>query len=195
MKAIKLLGISVFSMAFISFSPANKKLIVIDAGHGGNDIGASKNGIFEKEIVLNIGKKIQDFNSVQDKFEVVLTRDNDNYSQLSERTDLINKLNPEMVISLHMNNSPHQESERHGLEIYTQNTEASQKLARQISQKFNPCEVLGEKNLHILRESKAPAVLVELGFINNTKDREYLASEKGQKETAQKFYDIFNEYH
>lgn len=195
MKAIKLFAVSVFSAAFLSFSPVNKKLIVIDAGHGGNDIGASRNGIYEKEIVLNIGKKIQEFNSVQDKFEVILTRDTDNYSQLSERTALINKLNPEMVISLHMNNSPHQESERYGLEIYTQNTEASQKLAQQISQKFNPCEVLGEKNLHILRESKAPAVLVELGFINNTKDREYLVSEKGQQETAQKFYDIFNEYH
>ncbi|MFN4362580.1 N-acetylmuramoyl-L-alanine amidase [Chryseobacterium hispalense] len=194
MKGFKLLAISVFSTAFLSFTPVNKKLIIIDAGHGGNDIGASRNGVYEKEIVLNIGKKIQEFNSVQDKYEVILTRDNDNYSELADRTTLINKLNPEMVISLHMNNSPHQESERHGLEIYTQNTQASQKLAQQISQKFNPCEVLGEKNLHILRESKAPTVLVELGFINNTKDREYLASEQGQKETAQKFFDIFNEY-
>ncbi|MDR6158576.1 MULTISPECIES: N-acetylmuramoyl-L-alanine amidase family protein [Chryseobacterium] len=194
MKGFKLLAISVFSAAFLSFTPVNKKLIIIDAGHGGNDIGASRNGVYEKEIVLNIGKKIQEFNSVQDKYEVILTRDNDNYSELADRTTLINKLNPEMVISLHMNNSPHQESERHGLEIYTQNTQASQKLAQQISQKFNPCEVLGEKNLHILRESKAPTVLVELGFINNTKDREYLASEQGQKETAQKFFDIFNEY-
>jgi N-acetylmuramoyl-L-alanine amidase len=194
MKGFKLLAISVFSAAFLSFTPVNKKLIIIDAGHGGNDIGASRNGVYEKEIVLNIGKKIQEFNSVQDKYEVILTRDNDNYSELADRTTLINKLNPEMVISLHMNNSPHQESERHGLEIYTQNTQASQKLAQQISQKFNPCEVLGEKNLHILRESKAPTVLVELGFINNTKDREYLASEQGQKETAQKFFDIFNVY-
>lgn len=194
MKGFKLLAISVFSAAFLSFTPVNKKLIIIDAGHGGNDIGASRNGVYEKEIVLNIGKKIQEFNCVQDKYEVILTRDNDNYSELADRTTLINKLNPEMVISLHMNNSPHQESERHGLEIYTQNTQASQKLAQQISQKFNPCEVLGEKNLHILRESKAPTVLVELGFINNTKDREYLASEQGQKETAQKFFDIFNEY-
>jgi N-acetylmuramoyl-L-alanine amidase len=44
-----------------------------------------------------------------------------------------------------------------------------------------------EKDLHILRETKAPAVLVELGFINNTKDRDYITSEKGQKEIAQKF--------
>lgn len=145
MKGFKLLAISVFSAAFLSFTPVNKKLIIIDAGHGGNDIGASRNGVYEKEIVLNIGKKIQEFNSVQDKYEVILTRDNDNYSELADRTTLINKLNPEMVISLHMNNSPHQESERHGLEIYTQNTQASQKLAQQISQKFNPCEVLGEK--------------------------------------------------
>ncbi|WP_294223407.1 N-acetylmuramoyl-L-alanine amidase [uncultured Chryseobacterium sp.] len=52
----------------------------------------------------------------------------------------------------------------------------------------------GEKNLHILRESKAPTVLVELGFMNSTKDREYLTSEKGQHETAQKFIEVFKEY-
>jgi N-acetylmuramoyl-L-alanine amidase len=40
-----------------------------------------------------------------------------------------------------------------------------------------------KKNLHILRETKAPAVLVELGFINNSKDREYMTSEKGRKKS------------
>jgi N-acetylmuramoyl-L-alanine amidase len=49
------------------------------------------------------------------------------------------------------------------------------------------------ENLHILRESKAPAVLVELGFLNNTEDRKYLSSETGQKEIAQKFVEIITE--
>ncbi|WP_415328738.1 N-acetylmuramoyl-L-alanine amidase family protein [Chryseobacterium sp. MMS23-Vi53] len=194
MKGTQLLAISIFSAAFLSFTPVNKKLIIIDAGHGGNDMGANRNQVYEKDIVLNIGKEIQKFNETQDKFEVVLTRDNDNYIQLSDRTLLINKLNPEMVISLHINSSPHEESVQQGQEIYTQNTEASKRLAEKISKKFNPSQVLGEKNLHILRESKAPTVLVELGFINNTKDREFITSEQGQKETAQKFVEVFNEY-
>ncbi|WP_312900303.1 N-acetylmuramoyl-L-alanine amidase family protein [Chryseobacterium taichungense] len=194
MKGIKLLAISVFSAAFLSFTPENKKIIIIDAGHGGNDMGANRDGIYEKDVVLNIAKEIREFNNVQDKYEVILTRDNDTYFQLADRSALINKLNPEIVVSLHMNSSPHQESVRFGKEVYTQSTEASKKLAQQISQKLNPCEIAGEKNLHILRESKAPTVLVELGFMNNTEDREYLTSKKGQKEIAQKFIEVFNEY-
>jgi N-acetylmuramoyl-L-alanine amidase len=193
MKGTKLFALSIFSIAFLSFTPVDKKLIIIDAGHGGNDMGANRNGIYEKNIVLNIGKEIQKFNQVQDKYEVILTRDNDTYSQLAERTDLINKLNPEMVISLHVNNSAKPESEQQGQEIYTQNTESSKKLAEKISKKFD-VQKIEEKNLHILRESKAPTVLVELGFINNTKEREYMTSENGQKEIAQKFIEVFNEY-
>lgn len=194
MKGIKLLALSVFSAAFLSFTPENKKVIVIDASHGGTDMGSNRNGIYEKNIVLTIGKEIQKFNTAQNKYEVILTRDYDTDSPLGDRTAFINKLNPEMVISLHMNSSPHKESERSGQEIFTQNTKASRKLAEKISRKFNPCPIVGERNLHILRESKAPAVLVELGFMNNTKDREYLTSEKGQKEIAQKFTEVFKEY-
>lgn len=194
MKGIKLLALSVFSAAFLSFTPENKKLIIIDAGHGGTDMGSNKNGIYEKNIVLIIGKEIQKFNTAQNKYEVILTRDHDTDIPLSDRTAVINKLNPEMVISLHMNSSPHEESERSGQEIFIQNTEASRKLAEKISRKFNPCSIVGERNLHILRASKAPTVLVELGFINSTKDREYLTSEKGQKEIAQKFTEVFKEY-
>lgn len=193
MKGTKLFILSVFSTAFLSFTPIHKKFIIIDAGHGGEDMGANRNGIYEKNIVLNIGKEIQKFNNSQDQYEVILTRDNDTYSQLSDRTALINKLNPEMVISLHVNSSPKPESTEHGAELYTQNTEGSKKLADRISKKFNTLKI-EEKNLHILRESKAPTVLMELGYINNTKDREYLTSEKGQKEIAQKFSEIFREY-
>jgi N-acetylmuramoyl-L-alanine amidase len=193
MKGTKLLALSIFSTAFLSFTPINKKLIIIDAGHGGNDMGTNRNGVYEKDIVLTIGKEIQKFNNTQDKYEVILTRDNDTYSQLSDRTILINKLKPEMVISLHVNSSPHAESKEEGAEIFTQNTEDSKKLAEKISKKFNVLKI-EEKNLHILRESKSPTVLVELGYINSTKDREYMTSEKGQKEIAQKFVEVFNEY-
>ncbi len=194
MKGLQLLAISVFSAAFLSFTPVNKKLIIIDAGHGGNDMGANRNGIYEKDIVLNIGKEIQKFNSSQDQYEVILTREDDTYSQLADRTALINKLNPEMVISLHVNSSANPKSTQHGQEIYTQNTEASKNLAERISRKFN-VQKIEEKNLHILRESKVPAILMELGFINNANDLEYLTSEKGQKEIAQKFIEVFNENH
>lgn len=188
----KLLIAPLFAVAFLSFKPVDKKIIVIDAGHGGNDLGATYEGVSEKQIVLGVASKIKQFNKSQDHYEIVLTRDTDNFAALNDRTDMINKLNPEMVISLHINRTPGSETVKKGHEIYTQNSEASKALAYKISNKLGSCTI-EEKNLHILRESKAPAVLVELGYLNNKQDRNYLTSEAGQKEVAQKFIEIINE--
>ena len=188
----KLLFAPFIAVFFLSFKPSDKKIIVIDAGHGGNDKGATYEGISEKQIVLAVASNIKQYNSSQDEFEIVLTRDSDQNSTLTDRTDMINKLNPEMVISLHINTSTSKESAIKGHEIFTQKSEASKALADRISKKLGTCNI-EEKNLHILRASKAPAVLVELGYLNNTEDRKYLTSEKGQKEVAQKFIEIIAE--
>ncbi|WP_439480270.1 N-acetylmuramoyl-L-alanine amidase family protein [Chryseobacterium aquaticum] len=192
MNVRKLLIAPLFALVFLSFKPIDKKIIVIDAGHGGQDKGATFEKASEKQIVLDIASKIKEINNSQSKYEVVLTRDDDSYPSLTERTDKINSLNPEMVISLHVNRTPENETSKNGHEIYIQNSEASKNIADKISKKLGNCSI-SEKNLHILRESKAPAVLVELGFINNTEDRKYITSQKGQKEIAQKFVEFFNE--
>lgn len=195
MKGITLLSLSIFSTAFLSFTPLNKKYIVIDASHGGDDKGAVYVHLYEKDISLSIAKEIQKFNEGQDRYEVILTRDTDRNSKLSERTSYINKLNPEMVISLHVNSSPAEEAQasNQGAEIFVQNSDHSKELAGKIYKKFKAHKI-EESNLHMLRETKSPAVLVELGFINNPTDRNYIASEKGQQEIAKKFIEIFNEY-
>lgn len=193
MKGITLLALSIFSTAFLSFTPLNKKYIVIDAGHGGNDHGAVYGNLNEKDITLSIAKEIQKLNGNQTPYEVVLVRNKDTYPSLSERTQQINTLNPEMVISLHVNTSPQEETSMHGTELYVQNSEKSKKLAGKIYKKFKVRKIEERNNLHLLRETKAPAVLVELGFINNSSDRAYITSESGQKEIAQKFVDIINE--
>lgn len=192
MKGITLLALSIFSTVFLSFTPLNKKYIVIDAGHGGNDRGAVYGNLNEKDITLSIAKEIQKLNGKQNQYEVILIRNEDTYPSLSERTNQINKLNPEMVISLHVNTSPQEETSMRGAELYFQNSEESKKLAGKIYKKFKVRKIEERNNLHMLRETKAPAVLVELGFINNSSDRAYITSENGQKEIAQKFVDIIN---
>lgn len=188
----RLLIVPLLAVAFLSFKSVDKKIIIIDAGHGGNDKGATYDGVSEKEIVLAVASNIKQYNSSQDDFEIILTRDSDNSPTLADRTEMINKLNPEMVISLHINTSVVKDSPKKGHEIFTQNSDASKALAQKISKKLGTCNI-EEKNLHILRESKVPAVLVELGYLNNTEDRKYLTSEAGQKEVAQKFIEIITE--
>lgn len=91
MKALQLLILSFLAAIILSFSPTSKKYIVIDAGHGGNDLGATRNGIHEKDIVLNIAKQIKKSVERNNNYEVILTRDDDSYPSLSERTEKINR--------------------------------------------------------------------------------------------------------
>jgi len=192
MKGIKLLALSAFSTAFLSFTPLTKKYIVIDAGHGGNDMGAVYHDTAEKDITLHIAHEIEKINATQDKYEVILTRGSDDDIILADRTNKINDLKPEMVISLHVNSNPKDETPDKGTEIFVQNSDSSRKLAEKISKKFNARKI-EERNLHMLRESQAPTVLVELGFLNNTEDRRYMTSEKGQQEIAKKFIEVIKE--
>jgi len=191
MNVKKLLFLPIFAAAFFSFTSVDKKIIVIDAGHGGKDTGAVYENASEKQITLKIASIIKDISESQNNYEIILTRGDDSDVSLAERIEKINILKPEMVISLHVNSSPPKESSKQGHEIYIQNSDKSKEIAEKVSEKFGACTVEA-KNLHILKESKAPTVLVELGFINSTKDREYLSSDQGQKETAQKFIEIFN---
>ena len=192
MKALKLLAVSFASAAMLSFSTETKKIIVIDAGHGGNDFGATMNGVSEKDMVLNIARQIKKASDKDGTYDVILTRSEDTSTTLTERTEQINKLNPEMVISLHINRTPEANTAKSGYEIFVQNTEKSKNLAEKLSKKLGECSIK-EENLHILRNSKSPAVLVELGYINNIKEREYMNSSDGQREIAQKFADFINE--
>lgn len=192
MKALKLLAVSFASAAMLSFSTETKKIIVIDAGHGGNDFGATMNGVSEKDMVLNIARQIKKASDKDGTYEVILTRSEDTSTTLTERTEQINKLNPEMVISLHINRTPEANTNKSGHEIFIQKTSESKSLAEKLSKKLGECSIK-EENLHILRNSKSPAVLVELGYINNIKEREYMNSSDGQREIAQKFADFINE--
>jgi len=185
--------VSVVSLGILlSFSFSNeKKVVVIDAGHGGADLGATRNGISEKEIVLNIAKKIKALNQNQN-LEIILTRDDDSFPTLSDRTEKINELKPDFAISLHINNSPRETTDSKGMEVFPQDNEVSKKLATKFSEKFQDSKIR-TGNLHILRESKTPTILLELGFMNNQNERNYLASEKGQSETAEKLLNFINE--
>ena len=186
-KFFKLFGL-VFLGILLSFTTFNnKKIIVIDAGHGGTDLGTNKNGISEKEIVLDIAKKIKELNKNK-KIEIILTRDSDDHTSLVDRTDLINKLKPEMVISLHVNSSKNGNTS--GTMIFTKPTNFDS--AKKLASKFGDCKI-EQANLHLLRNSEAPAMVVEMGYMSNVEDRNYLNSEQGRNETSKKILEFISE--
>jgi N-acetylmuramoyl-L-alanine amidase len=166
-----------------------KKVIVIDAGHGGHDFGATIDNLNEKNLTSEIAKRIKETHSDSD-VEIHFTRTDDQFIALNERTTLINNIKPDLVISLHINNNKNTNSS--GFEVYIsdktdfldKNKEFAEKLSSKLSKTQLKNRGLKTAPFWILKNSICPSMVVELGFISNENDRNFIASEKGQIEIA-----------
>jgi N-acetylmuramoyl-L-alanine amidase len=90
--------------------------IVIDAGHGGHDPGAHGNGINEAELTLDVAQRLQKLLEKQPGFDVVMTRDTDEFIPLQERTAIANRVGADLFLSIHANAS--RNAQAHGIETY-----------------------------------------------------------------------------
>lgn len=180
-----------------NFEPQNreKKIIVIDAGHGGKDHGAENNDELESKIVESIAKKIKLLN-VKDNVEIILLREDDSFIGLNERVDKINEINPALLISLHVNASKN--SNENGVnayvssqnEFYEKSLEAANKLIDKISNSYLAKGEVSNANLFVIKNSKCPAVILEVGYLSNENDKAYITSEKGKNEIADRVYEF-----
>lgn len=95
-------------------------VIVIDAGHGGQDAGAEGvNGVFEKDVTLSIAKKLRDLiKESMPGTKVIMTRDSDVFIELFRRTQIANEAKGKLFISIHCNSMPTKPNPAHGCETY-----------------------------------------------------------------------------
>lgn len=110
------------------------KLIVVDAGHGGKDPGAiGPNNIMEKDVTLKLAKALAASLRQKMGVKVLLTRSDDRYLELRERTDYANRVGADLFISLHANASP--QGKAYGVETYflnlSKNNQAAEVAARE----------------------------------------------------------------
>lgn len=102
--------------------------IVIDPGHGGKDPGAISNGLKEKDIVLDLARKLKERLEQRDNYEVILTRDQDRYISLEERTAIANGNNADLFVSIHIN--AHRNTSIRGIETYFLNLASNKEAMR-----------------------------------------------------------------
>lgn len=99
--------ISLIACVICAFTPASAKTdftVVIDAGHGGKDVGAIDNNIREKDINLAVALRLEKILKKRDKnIKVVLTRSKDEYLTLQKRADIANNAKADLFISIHTN--------------------------------------------------------------------------------------------
>jgi N-acetylmuramoyl-L-alanine amidase len=155
--------------------------VVIDPGHGGKDPGAIGFKINEKDVVLNLAKKLNDHLGQYEKAVVSLTRWDDRFLELSERAKFANDRNADLFISLHNNAAS---ASAHGFESFIY-VNASTTTARYQTilheQVMNYLAQVGihdrgkkRANYAVLRETKMPAILLENLFITNEKENKLL---------------------
>ncbi|ACO04048.1 MAG TPA: N-acetylmuramoyl-L-alanine amidase [Persephonella sp.] len=118
----------------------DKKIVVIDPGHGGRDPGAIHNGLVEKDVNLKIAKRLKKIIEKDPRFKVYLTREDDRFVSLYKRTVFAVKKRADIFISIHCNSSP--TLKESGTYIYTLNLRgARSKLAKLVEMRENKAVV------------------------------------------------------
>lgn len=172
------------------------KIVVLDAGHGGSDPGAiSVTKKKEKDFNLAVTLKVRDLLLKESKIDVVLTRDSDTYPTLQERAKLANDIYADIFISFHANAGSATAS---GVETYYTRSE-SLELANVVHKHLVSSSGLTDrkvrtKNLHVTRETKMPAILLEFGYLSNKSDDALLATEDFRNRVAEGVAQGIKEY-
>lgn len=174
-------------------TPPTKSLselvVILDPGHGGTDPGGVGNGFMEKNVVLNIARHMNRY-FAKTPIQTKMTRTDDYFVSLDFRTDFAAKNQGDIFVSLHTNaynnsangtetfyyaktaaTNPYVKESR-ALSIYMQNRMLE--TWNLTNRGINP---FGYGNLHVLRENTMPATLIEMGFIDSSKDIQYIKSE------------------
>ena len=154
----------------------------LDFGHGGKDPGGTGNGLKEKDIVLKVGLKVGTILE-RHNVKVVYTRISDVFVELSERASIANRSNTDIFVSIHTNAFSNANAK--GLETYSYvGSKKGKALANDVhSQLVNDklySSNRGRKtaSFAVIKKTKMPACLVELGFITNKDDAKILTEKQ-----------------
>lgn len=169
------------------------KKIVIDPGHGGSDSGAiGMYGVREKDWTLKTALACADYLKKAGA-NVILTRTGDTYPTLPDRANLSNSKNADFFCSIHYNkggnpiNPSNQEYSGTGVEVYTGEGTMANKSAKNVlnnilsSFDLKNRGVKDGSHLYVIRNTNAPAILVEGGFVSNRKDVSLLNNDNALK--------------
>lgn len=182
-------------------TPLLDKLIVIDAGHGGDEPGAiSPSGVMEKDLTLDIAKRLNELLKKAGA-NTFMIREADVTVPYQIRPDIANKLDADLFFSIHINAYYNQTI--HGAEtLYCPGKGDESKKLAQIVQN-NMVEKLGledrgiwgRTNLVVLRETKMPAVLAEVGYLTHPKEEKMLLDRDFRQRVAEVLCESIIEYY
>ena len=162
----------------------------LDFGHGGKDSGAlGKNNTKESDIVLKIGLIVKEILEKSNE-KVITTRENNTYYTLSKRCTKANQENCDYFISLHMNSSTNTSAKGTETWVYNLNSKIStlgKNLTSNLSKNLNTPNrgVKESKKFSVLKNTKMPAIIIEIDFISNPEIENLCTKEDYLQKVAQ----------
>jgi N-acetylmuramoyl-L-alanine amidase len=164
------------------------KVIVIDAGHGGKDPGAiSPNGFYEKTVNLDVAIAITKL--LREKgFRVIMTRSTDNFIELEERANIGTQNNAALFVSIHADSCATSDTNGFSVYISRQPDWQEMKLADSINAQMARTGLQSrgrkEADYRVLKFSRCPAVLIEMGYLSNYWEANQLKDKNMQQKIA-----------
>lgn len=173
--------------------------IVLDAGHGGMDKGASSQNVQEASLNIIITKKLEK-ELIKLGCNIILTRTNEddlsfspkfNKSEdMKERIRIMNDEKNDLFISIHMNQFQNQTVK--GLHVFynpssNQSFELASIVQKEVNLKLNQNKQIKKGDFYILNKSRIPGILIECGFLSNDEDRKNLLNEQYQNKLVDCF--------
>jgi N-acetylmuramoyl-L-alanine amidase len=164
----------------------SETVIVLDAGHGGNDPGAVRGDVQEKEVTMAITAKLKKVLEGKGA-RIVMTRSDDTFVSLEDRAKITNTVMPNLFLSVHIN-SLESTSNIYGIETYFQ-TDQSRPLANRVHQSLvsglsAPDRNVRKARFYVINHTPVPAILAEVGYITNKAERDRLISSDYQQKVA-----------
>jgi N-acetylmuramoyl-L-alanine amidase len=186
-----------------NYVPNNPRLIVIDPGHGGSDIGTMHGGVSEAQLTLDMAKRLRDL-LVAQGWQVKMTRETDvdvyqpNDSardELAARDDVANKAGARMFISIHVNAFIN--SGPYGTTTYISKPDdvaLARAIERHLASDGTKDDGIVKSHLYVTLHAKMPAALVETAFLSNPSDYALLTSPAWRQKVAQEIADGIGQY-
>lgn len=139
---------------------ASRPLVVIDPGHGGHDPGASGGDVVEKALTLRLARRLRDELLASGGIRVALTRDDDRYLLLTERSDIARRLGADLFLSIHAD-SVEGNADARGASVYTLSERGSSDTAARIAARENRSDTVNGVSL-ASTSNNVSAILVDL---------------------------------
>lgn len=164
----------------------NFSTVVVDAGHGGHDLGGrARAGRNEKDLALDTAKRLAT-NLRRRGFRVIMTRDGDYFISLGQRVAISNGQSNSIFVSIHYNWD--RGSSGHGVETYYYSPRSARLAAnvnRELARSYDTRNRgVKQRGFYVLRKNRRPAILVEGGFVSNPRENAVLQSASGRQRIA-----------